>query len=197
MQQQCDKSGPAGLVRGAEPCAGLAVEILVEQQMVAEGGFGPCRNLPAEAGSPPVRGAQEQTCEPPAQFVRDRGQGRVPPGAYRELHQKVVAVVAMKLVERLHEEVIDRHPDRAAPVGIPPEDSRLRFAGDIGHAMPHPAGFEDERLCRVTFRQGAHAVSGEKFRLVQRPPQQRLHAMAAQQREQDAIPLARHFPTRD
>ena len=53
--------------------------------------------------------------------------------------------------------------------------------------MPHPAGFEDERLCRVTFRQGAHAVSGEKFRLVQRPPQQRLHAMAAQQREQDAI----------
>jgi len=41
MQQQRDQSGPARLVRRTESRAGLAMKELVEQDMVAEEGFGP------------------------------------------------------------------------------------------------------------------------------------------------------------
>ena len=40
MQQQRDQSSPAGLVRGTETRASLTVKVLVEQEMVAEEGFG-------------------------------------------------------------------------------------------------------------------------------------------------------------
>ena len=36
LQQLCDQSGPAGLVSGADAAAGVAVKILVEQDVIAE-----------------------------------------------------------------------------------------------------------------------------------------------------------------
>jgi hypothetical protein len=35
-QQQCDQPGPAGLVRGAQAAASIAVKIFVEERMVTE-----------------------------------------------------------------------------------------------------------------------------------------------------------------
>ena len=58
-QQQRDQPGPAGLVRGADAAAGVAVEVLVEQHVVAEVRIGPaalrCRRTPAAGRRRPRR----------------------------------------------------------------------------------------------------------------------------------------------
>ena len=55
-----DQPGPAGLVRGAQPGAVVAVEVLVEQQVVFPGRVVLQPVDPAEAGPPPVRADGEQ-----------------------------------------------------------------------------------------------------------------------------------------
>ena len=65
-----DQAGPAGLVRRAQPGAVVAVEVLVEHQVVL-----PRRVVlqaldPAEARPPPVGADQEDRDQPLAQVVR-------------------------------------------------------------------------------------------------------------------------------
>src|SRR5688572_31262528 len=55
----------------------------------------------------------------------DRAQ---PAGAGRALHAEVVAVVVMKLLQRLDDEVVHREPDRAAPVRVAAEQAGVRLS---------------------------------------------------------------------
>ena len=66
-------------------------------------------------------------------LVRDLIQRQVVTRAGRTFDLEIVAVVMMKLLERFDQEIIDRHPDRAAPVGVAAEDVRLRFARFVTH----------------------------------------------------------------
>ena len=66
-----DQPGPSGLVRGAEPGAVVAVEVLVEQQVVFPGRVVLHLVDPAEAGPPPVRADGEQGDEPVLQVGGD------------------------------------------------------------------------------------------------------------------------------
>src|SRR5262249_30528245 len=102
----------------AEPAARLAVEVLVEQQIVAPvGGLLEARvrveYRPAAIGRTP-----EDADEALRQQVSDRAQRQQLARTSRALHQEVVAVVAVVFLQRLDQQVIDREPDRAAPVGV-------------------------------------------------------------------------------
>src|SRR5215207_11521445 len=62
---------PSRLVRGTEPGAVVAVEVLVEDQVAAPGGVALEAVDPAEAGPPPVGPDEEQVDEPLAQVGGD------------------------------------------------------------------------------------------------------------------------------
>src|SRR5438105_4075547 len=72
---------------------------------------------------------------------------------------EIVAVVVVEFLERLDEEIIDRQPDRPAPIRIAAEDVRLRFARIVSHlALRAVLGTENVRMLRVRFAERAHAV---------------------------------------
>jgi hypothetical protein len=184
-------------VRGAEAFAGVAVEVLVEGDQVAEVPVGLQDRIVAEHGAPPVGPAQEQPREPAGELVRDLGQGLEPVRAGGELRAERLAVEALELVEGLDEHDVERHPDGAAPVRVAAEELRHGLARLVVHDEPRARVLEREGLRRVRLRDRADAVRGEELRLVQHAPQRGLHAVAPQKREQEPIALARLGPARD
>ena len=119
------KSSPPGLMRGAAAASGVAVEILVKQRIILK-----IRStLRAAAGRAPDDGRSRRAgtadiADGPARwrFRRDSGDSR--PG--RVFDTVIVTVILMKAIKRLDQQEIDRHPDRAAPVGIPAKYARCR-----------------------------------------------------------------------
>ncbi len=69
LQQLGHQAGPAGLVAGAEAAAGVAVEVLVEQEVIAEVGVVLEQLDVAEDRPAPVGVAQEEPRQPPRQLV--------------------------------------------------------------------------------------------------------------------------------
>ena len=53
----------------------------------------------------------------------------------RQLDGQGRAVVAMEFSQRLDHQVVDRKPDRPAPVGVAAVDRRGRLAGLVGHSI--------------------------------------------------------------
>ena len=78
-------AGPSGLVGGAEPGAVVAVEVLVEHQVVVPGRVVSAAARPPEAGPPAVRPDGEDGDEPVLQVGGDRVQGQLVAGAGRVL----------------------------------------------------------------------------------------------------------------
>src|SRR6478735_137198 len=69
-----DQGGPAGLMHGAEPGAVVAVEVLVEQQVVLPPGIGLHAVDPAVDGPSTVRTGEPDTDQPVCQVSGDRTQ---------------------------------------------------------------------------------------------------------------------------
>src|SRR5262245_44020124 len=86
-------AGPAGLVAGAEPGAVVAVEILIEQNVIAPVRVGLELLRAAVHRPPPVLVAQEHPAEPLADLFGDLVEIHHVPGAGGTLDLEVVAVV--------------------------------------------------------------------------------------------------------
>ena len=70
FEQLGDQAGPAGLVRRADAAAGVAVEVLVEQDVVAEVRIGlQLRSWSPKTGRRPSRPSQEEPRQAARQFV--------------------------------------------------------------------------------------------------------------------------------
>src|SRR6266404_6573739 len=89
--ERCNERRPARLMRGAESFSRLAVEILVEEQLVAprwvvleKGGGAPDRPTTGRVG-------KEEPQEAPLEVVRDGREVGLPSGARRELDGERVA----------------------------------------------------------------------------------------------------------
>ena len=80
-----DQAGPAGLVRGAEPGAVVAVEVLAEDQVVPPGRVVLQPLGAAEAGPPAVRAAGEDRDQPVLQVGGDLVERQLLPGPGRVL----------------------------------------------------------------------------------------------------------------
>ena len=121
-----DEAGPAGLVRRAEPGAVVAVEVLVEQDVVlpAAGRSG-TRSTQPKHGPPPVLADEEDRDQPAPEVVGDlrRASAASPePVGYSTVN--VVAEEARVASIALTTQVVDREPDRAAPVRVAAEHAR-------------------------------------------------------------------------
>ena len=71
LQQLGDQSGPAGLVRGAEAAPGVAVEIFVEQQVVAEMRVGLQLVVWPNTARRPCASRRNSSRQPAGQFFGD------------------------------------------------------------------------------------------------------------------------------
>src|SRR5437588_10284248 len=106
------------------------------------------------------------------------------PGAGRAFDFEIVAVVMMKLLERFDEQIIDRKPNRSAPIGIAAEDSGLRFGGLVIYDFGFAAHVENVGMFFVIFAERTHAVVAQKFIRIEHAPQQTFHSMPASERDQ-------------
>ena len=75
MKQLCNEAGPAGLMRGAHAAAAVAVEVLVEKDVVLEVRIGRELRMIFQGWTLTIVALQEQFREAAGEFVGDLVQG--------------------------------------------------------------------------------------------------------------------------
>jgi len=111
-------TGPTRLMAGAAAAAGVAMKIFVEWYQIA-----PVRIVVEELVGTEDRALailvpQKEQCQAACQIVRNLRESHQVAGTGRALDLERVAVILMILAEREKNQMIYRHPDGAAPVGI-------------------------------------------------------------------------------
>src|SRR5262249_14867195 len=151
----------------AETPPGVAVEVLVKEYEILEVRVGrEARRIPvARATSGLV--AQEQRRQARADRPRHLAQREALSGSGRILDREAVAIEVVVALERLHQEEVEREPDRAAPVGVAAEQAGPRLRGCVLHAMFGAADAEDVGVLLVVARHRANAVRREELLLVE------------------------------
>src|SRR5260221_13422388 len=129
LQKICDQARPPGLMRGPKALAGVAIEILVKEQVVAEMHIALELRAPAENRPLAIVLAREEPSDSPRDLVGDTRDRHVAARSGRAFDLEVVAVIAVKAVKRGDDEEIERQPDRTAPIRVGAELVRRRLGG--------------------------------------------------------------------
>src|SRR5438552_14844271 len=87
-------------------------------------------------------------------------------------------------LQRLDEQIIDRQPNRAAPVGVAPEKTSPGFPWRVFDAVLVTPCRKYVRVSHVKFGKRADAVVGEEFVLVKQVSQQADEPVARRNRQQ-------------
>ena len=190
-QQVCHEARPAGLVRGADAGAGVAVEVLVEQQQVAPlGVVAELRDAPATGRCPSASGQPDRD-QPRGQVGGHVPQPQAPPDPVGYSTVKRLAQRLVPAQQRLDEQVVDREPDRAAPVRVAAEQVVRRLAGLVVDRRVVALDLDPERLVEVAPGQGPQAVRREEPVLGQRLAQHALEPHRRQQAEDHLVAARR------
>src|SRR5579864_2656937 len=136
LQQFGHEPGPPGLVRRTDAPARVAVEVLVKEHVVPEVRVVLYPGVVSQDGALAFRVAQEQPRQARRELARHLLYREIPARSRGALDLEVIAVVVVKLLKRLDDQVIHRHPNRPAPVRVPAEKSRIGFAGLVLDAEP-------------------------------------------------------------
>src|SRR5882762_2118201 len=94
--------GPAGLVRGTDATTGVAVEVLIEEDVVPEVRVGVCALMEAVDRPASVPICKEQPSQTAGDLVGDLVEGCEVPGARRAFDPEVITVVVMELLQGLN-----------------------------------------------------------------------------------------------
>ena len=127
----------------------IAVKKLVEEHVVTKVRILPELRVRAEAGPLPVRITQEERRQPATELLRHLEQGDEAPRPGRAFDLEIVAVVVMEFLQGLHDQEIDGHPDRPAPVRVPAEEAGLGVPGRVADRVVVPVQLEHERVFTV------------------------------------------------
>src|SRR4051794_41925439 len=120
----------------------------------------------AVTGAPAAGARQKDTAEPCGELRRDLLEIQVASRARRAFDAQRVTVIVVITLERLEHEVVQREPDRTAPVRVPTEQSRRRVTGRVFDAMLGAVHLETIRLVPGHAAEGAQTGRGEKIRLL-------------------------------
>src|SRR5579871_325975 len=178
----------------AEARAGVPMKILMKWDVVAPVWILLEESVRPEHRPMAIRAPPEQPGEPARQGggnLRDRA---VPSRARRILNQEIVAVVVVKLLERLDQQEIDGHPHRAAPIRVTSEQPRCGFAGFVVNRARYAFDLKLVGMVEVIATQTPHSVIAEELVGIEHALQQPLHTMAPHQCEQAALARARLLP---
>ena len=167
IHQPRDDAGPSGLVTRTQAGAVVAVEVLVEQEVIT-----PVRVLLKFAGrsierTPPVIVPQKDAGQPTRDFLGNLIQRHVPARARWTFDGEIIPVVAVILQEGPDDQAVDGHPDRSAPVGVAAEHAGIGLRRQVRHAVfPTPRG-EHIGMLGVVAREGTDAVGAQELLLVE------------------------------
>src|SRR6478735_8575165 len=148
-QQMRHDPRPAGLVRGADPGARVAVEVFVEPEQVVPVRVGLELLVATEHGPAAMLVVEPDGHESAGDVLGDVTQPDLLPGAGRELDPEVVAHERIPVPEGDDDQVVGRHPDRATPVRVAAEETGRRFARLVVDRRGEAAELELERLLEV------------------------------------------------
>ena len=142
-----DESGPAGLMGGAQPGARVTVEVLVEQQQVApfrvtSESFDCTRERPL-AG----RVREPDCCHPLGKSGRDVAQPELFAGSRWELDGERAPQAFVPPEQRFDEHVVQREPDRPAPIRV--RHRRSRSSTRRAHSQTFPVYAHRRRYIRM------------------------------------------------
>src|SRR5262249_38090385 len=104
---------------------------------------------------------------------------------------ELVAQEVVELLERLDEQVVDRKPDRAAPVAVPSEQTGGALPGLVAKRIAHPARLEPVGAVEVLPADAADAVGAEEGLLVEHPLEDPAEPLGAHHTEQPPPALSR------
>src|ERR1700676_3456017 len=121
LQQLGDEGGPAGLVAGAHACAVVPVEIFIEQGIVVKVRVGLIFFAPAKYRPPALVVAQEDSRKTSRKLSRHLAQVHAHAGTGGKFYLEFVPEIIVKPLQRFDQEIVDREPHRAAPIGIASE----------------------------------------------------------------------------
>src|SRR6266849_6928477 len=114
-------SRPARLVAGTDPCTCISMKVLVERNSITPVRVALKHRVGAKHGPAALLVPQKDTGEAACELLCDLPQGQLCASAGGILHQVLVAVELVVFPQCIHQQEIDRKPDRSAPVGIPAE----------------------------------------------------------------------------
>src|SRR5690606_17146705 len=123
-----DERRPAGLVAGATAAAVVAVEVLVEEHVVAPVRIVGPAAVVAVAGTASAAVGEEERAETALQLACDDVERDAVTRAGRQLDGEALAVEVVVALERLDDEEVQREPHGAAPVRVAAEHPRVRLA---------------------------------------------------------------------
>ena len=129
--------------------------------------------------------------QPHGQVARDVAQAKATTGAGRVLDRERLAEPVVPAQQRLDEQVVDREPDRTAPVGVAAEQAGRRLAGLVVDRRGDAPDRHAERLVAVAPRQRAQAMRRQERILVEDLAEHAFERDGRQEAEQEAIPVGR------
>src|SRR4051812_19024608 len=100
LKKFSDQAAPSGLVRSAHPAPGIAVKILVEQDVIAEVWITRELRVIVKHRTFALFILQKNSREPARQFVRDFFDGDEVSRSVRTFDLEVITVVVMELLQR-------------------------------------------------------------------------------------------------
>src|SRR5262249_1024519 len=150
-----------------DPRADVAVEVLVEEQVVP-----PVRIVlepvaAAEDGTPSGGVAQEDVREPLLDLPGNLEQVHQAARAGRALDFEILSVIGEVVEQAADEHHVDRQPDRSAPVRVSSEEAAVRFGGQIRDLVLPAASLEHVGVLQVEAGYGANPVRGEELAFVE------------------------------
>src|SRR6516162_1088173 len=175
QDQVGEQPGPPGLVRGPEPLAGFGVEMLIKEEKIAPVWIGEERGLGLHGGNDATRSWPVDIGHPFRNQVRDAVEGEAPAAKAGHGKSEAITEEAVELFDSLDQHVIHRQPYWPAPIGIAPEEARIRFTRDIfDHGSADPGQDPQIAMGLVNLADAANAKGREELLLVQKPAQHRL-----------------------
>ena len=135
---------------------------------------------------------QKEPREPVRKLRRHLSQVHVPPAAGGKLHLDCVAMVMLKLLQGLNQQIVHGKPDRPPPIRIAAKHPTARFGRLIVHPVYVTVNRQLVRMFLVILRKRANAIRREKLPGIEHPLHQLPQPFATHQRQQptfaDALP---------
>ncbi len=138
----------------------------------------------------PIGIAQERARQAADDLLRHLEQRHGLPRTGRTLDLELVAVEAVQIHQRPDDQHIDRHPHRAAPVGVAAEHAAIRFGGQVLHLVLLATDLEHERMFQVIARERTNAVRPQELLLVEQVAEHALEFLPVEDRQHPAFLVA-------
>src|SRR5580692_1630831 len=186
FDQLRDQAGPASLVTRTNASAVVAMEILVEEQQVLPMRIALEQFGPTGYGTTTVLAAHKNMNQAARNFSCHFPKIRFAARARWKFNFEILTVIMVILLQGLDEEIVQRKPDRPAPVRISAKNTAARFGRLVIDTADMIVHLNFVGMIEVVARQRTHSVGGQKLGFVQHAAENALDLFAIGERKETA-----------